>query len=310
MWINRFLLCFILFTTSIIADRYPWQPGMTTVGRIDYYMMTPDDSLREVAFRYRVGYDALMAANPYISKLPTASSYVLIIPTVHILPHLEPGININLAERRLYYLDDEQAILYSYPVSIGRVGWQTPEGEFFVQEKMFRPYWNIPESIRVAEAKRGISLPKRIPPGNENPLGEYALRLSSPTYLIHVNFVERKVGLRSTSGCISLFADDMKELYHLVTENTPVHIFNQPVKVVEDSEYVYIESHRPLSEYITDYQQEDKAIEAILTQAFQQQLPVDSDWANRPEMIDYILKTVGIPQKFGKESSHVTRSSG
>ena len=78
--------------------------------------------------------------------------------------------------------------------------------------------------------------------------------MSSPTYLIHVNFVDHKVGLRSTSGCVSLFADDMKELYSLISLDTPVYIINQPVKVALDQGSLYVESHKPMSEDITDFE--------------------------------------------------------
>lgn len=298
MLIRLLPLVLIVLIASLFSDRYAWKPGQQLVGEIGVYAMTPDDSLRDIAKANRVGYDALIAANPGNARLPTASSYVLIIPKYHILPDIKPGININLAERRLYYLDENAQMLYTYPVSIGRVGWTTPQGEFSIMEKMYRPYWHIPESIRSAEAKRGVVLPKRIPPGKENPLGEYAVRLSSPTYLIHVNFVDHKVGLRSTSGCVSLFADDMKELYSLISLDTPVYIINQPVKVALDQGSLYVESHKPMSEDITDFENEDQATQLILNQALKDQLPIDSKWDANEWLLDFVYATVGIPKKF------------
>ena len=68
-------------------------------------------------------------------------------------------------------------------------------------------------------------------PGPDNPLGEHALYLAWPTYLIHGTNEPRGVGRHSSRGCIRLYPDDMAELYARVQPGTPVRVVNQPVKL-------------------------------------------------------------------------------
>ncbi len=293
MWLINVLVLIFLVESSW-ADCYPWKPDTQVIGKVAFEIITPDDSLKDVAKRHQIGFEALKSANPGLERLPMASNYVLLIPKQFVLPRLKPGINVNLAERRLYLIDEEHDKVCTYPVSIGRVGWETPQGDFSVVEKLYKPPWILPKSIRQFEAKRGVTLPQVVPPGKENPLGEYALRLSSPTYLIHVNFVPDKVGLRSTSGCISLFSDHMEELYHMVSKGTPVHIFHQPVKVGKLNGQSYLESHQPMSESVEDYENEGQDRANLLIKEFASISP--SMKSNLNGVKPYLLSTVGIPQ--------------
>lgn len=81
--------------------------------------------------------------------------------------------------------------------------------------------------------------------------GRYALRLAygNGEYLIHGTNAPDSVGLRVSSGCMRMNADDIKALFSQVKTGTPVRIINQPVKfAVEPDGKRYVEVHRPLSQ--------------------------------------------------------------
>jgi len=92
----------------------------------------------------------------------------------------------------------------TYAVSIGRSEWSTPLGTLRVIQRSKRPTWTPPASVRQAHAARGEILPAVVPPGPDNPLGDFALRLSSPSYLIHGTNWPEGIGMRATHGCIRL----------------------------------------------------------------------------------------------------------
>jgi L,D-transpeptidase ErfK/SrfK len=73
--------------------------------------------------------------------------------------------------------------------------------------------------------------PAVVKPGPDNPLGEYALYLGWPSYLIHGTNDPRGVGRHSSRGCIRLYPDHIAELYGLVAPGTKVRVVNQTVKL-------------------------------------------------------------------------------
>jgi L,D-transpeptidase ErfK/SrfK len=65
--------------------------------------------------------------------------------------------------------------------------WHSPLGQTWIIAKERHPNWYPPESIRKEHAARADPLPKVVPPGPKNPLGEYKMRLAvgDGTYEIH-----------------------------------------------------------------------------------------------------------------------------
>ena len=72
--------------------------------------------------------------------------------------------------------------------------------------------------------ERDPKLPEFMPPGPDNPLGSHALYLSWPSYRIHGTSDTRKIGRKSSSGCIGLYNEQIEELFNLVEIGTPVKI--------------------------------------------------------------------------------------
>ena len=82
-----------------------------------------------------------------------------------------------------------------------------------------------------------------MPPGPLNPLGEYALYLSKPSYLIHGTNKPASIGLRATNGCIRLYPENIKKLYENTPVNTTVRFVNQPYLIGQFNKTVYMEVH-------------------------------------------------------------------
>jgi lipoprotein-anchoring transpeptidase ErfK/SrfK len=96
----------------------------------------------------------------------------------------------------------ETRVVVTYPVSIGRMDWHSPLGQTWIIAKERHPSWYPPESIRKEHAARGDPLPKVVPPGAKNPLGDYKMRLAvgDGTYEIHGTNNPVAVGLAVTHG--------------------------------------------------------------------------------------------------------------
>lgn len=138
----------------------------------------------------------------------------------------------------------------TYPVSIGRMDWRTPLGEARIAEKVKDPVWRPPETIKKEHAQDGDILPDVVPAGPNNPLGQFAMRLSVPGYLIHGTGVDKAygIGMRVTHGCIRMYPEDIAKLFPLVNVGSPVRLVNQPIKLGWQGDDLYMEVHQPLDE--------------------------------------------------------------
>ena len=111
-----------------------------------------------------------------------------------------------------------------------------------------QPTWTVPASVRKEHAEEGDPLPPVVPPGPDNPLGEFAMRLSLPSYLIHGTNQPYGVGLRVSHGCVRLYPEDIARLFPEVPEGTQVTIVNQPYVAGWRNGRLYLEAHQPLAE--------------------------------------------------------------
>lgn len=218
------------------------------IGEIRTTQVRPEETLLDIARRYDLGYDEIIAANPGVDPwLPQPGSKI-VIPTQFILP-MAPrrGLVINLAARRLFfYLQSqtgEAAQVITHPLGIGREGWYTPLVQTKIVSKQVNPSWRVPPSIRAEHAQDGEILPAVVPPGPDNPLGTRALRLGVPGYLIHGTNKPAGVGMRVSHGCLQLYPEDIETLFEQVPVNTPVVIVNQPYLVGRKEGVVFLEAH-------------------------------------------------------------------
>jgi L,D-transpeptidase ErfK/SrfK len=207
----------------------------TTTYRAAYH-----DTLLDVARRFRLGYVEMVAANPGTDPWLPGEGAELVLPTVHLLPEAEPeGIIINLADMRLYYVSAPGAAPESYPIGIGREGLTTPLGTTEVVRKQADPIWRPTPRMREEDP----TLPAAVPPGDDNPLGNRALYLGWPAYLIHGTNKPWGIGRRSSSGCIRMYPEDAEELFDLAGIGTKVTVVDQPIKLEWVDGELFMEAH-------------------------------------------------------------------
>jgi L,D-transpeptidase ErfK/SrfK len=225
--------------------------GNDVVGRLAVIRLEKGDTLPDIARQFSLGINALNAANPGVDTWVPEAGERIILPLRFILPDApRKGIVVNVATMRLFeYKGDSKSLVVStYPVGVGTEERPTPTGQMYVYRKTTRPTWHVPASIAADHRKKGDILPAEVPPGPENPLGEYALYLSKSGYLIHGTNKPASIGLKATNGCMRLYPENIKMLYSDTPVNTPVAIVNQPYLIGQRDGVLYMEAHTPLED--------------------------------------------------------------
>ena len=226
-------------------------PGVSDnlLGELAERRLVEADTFAKVAREEGVGYGALQRANPQVDAWLPGEGTRILLPKAMLLPRApREGVVINLAELRLYHFATDTNHVYVYPIGIGNEGAATPIMSTRIVTKIEQPTWYPPESIRARHAAKGDLLPSQVPPGPDNPLGDYALQLARPGYFIHGTNQPIGVGRRVSSGCIRMYAQDIEVLAHSVANGTPVRVIQQPYKVGWHEGALYLEAHTPDAE--------------------------------------------------------------
>ncbi len=221
-------------------ERFVLSKGASVVGELTWHTVSKNETLLDIARYYDLGYNQIVLANPGIDPwLPPVGKPVL-IPSCYVLPEKKVGIVVNLAEMRLYFfcLEGGKRIVYTAPIGVGTEGKLTKLGVYTIVRKKRKPYWHVPKSIREEDP----SLPEVIPPGPDNPLGDYALYLSRGSYAIHGTNKPWGIGRRVSHGCIRLYPEDIEALFPLVPLGTPVFIVYQPYKLGLKKGKIYLQA--------------------------------------------------------------------
>lgn len=274
------------------------------VGAVQVLFTRYENTFTAIAREYGLGNDALRRANPTVDRWLPGEGTPVYLPTSSVLPQApREGILINLPSMRLYFFErasDEAdaASITTYPIGIGREGWETPLGEAKVTDKIVDPTWYPPASVRQDHAERGDPLPSIVPPGPDNPLGRHAMVLSLPGYLIHGTNRPAGVGLRVSAGCIRLYPEHIEALFERVPRGTPVRIVNQPVLAGWHDGELYLEVHSPLEEDGRDLAADAaEAIASALQRAGRADYAIDED-----AVAAIVAEQRGIPLPIGMAS--------
>ncbi len=248
VWLSRGALLF--FATAVQSLTFDLPPdGEDVVGGSAHVTSRYEDTLPAIAMRYGLGYLEIVAANPTLNPWLPGEGTKIKIPTRFILPPGErTGLVLNLSELRLYYYPPGKNTVVTYPIGIGREGWTTPEGKTKTTFSLHKPTWYPPKSIREEHAAKGDELGFTVPPGPDNPLGEYALFLDIPGYLMHGTNKTLGVGMRVSHGCIRLYPEDIESLVKIIKNGTAVNIIKKPYKAGWLKDRLYLEAHKPLAE--------------------------------------------------------------
>ena len=261
------------------------------------------DTLLDFARQYSLGYDEIVRANPGVDMWLPGEGTQIFLPGRRILPPgPHEGVVVSLPEHRLYYFpkatQNGRRVVITYPVSIGKLGRNTPLGQTRVIDKIIHPSWYPPASIRKEHAEAGDPLPAVVGPGPDNPLGDYKIRLGfgNGTYEIHGTNNPTAVGLAITHGCIRMYPEDVATLFPLLPVGTPVRLINVPVKVAWINGELLLEAHPPVNAQGDSFEPDVDRFSDLLRAAVGE-TTVAIDWGYAREVLqkaDGVIATVGL----------------
>ena len=218
-------------------------PGL--VGIEQQVRVANGDTLLDIAREAGLGYQQVQDANPSTDAWVPKAGTRVVIPSRWILPQSRSrGMVINLPEMRLYLYPDsttpgQNVEIRTWAIGIGADETPSPVRSFTIRTKEENPTWVVPASIlKTMDPPRLV-----VPPGPDNPLGAYRMRLSYGLYSVHGTDSPWSIGRLATHGCIRLYPEDIGELYESVRIGTPGEILYQPVKLGEDGGRIYVEVH-------------------------------------------------------------------
>jgi L,D-transpeptidase ErfK/SrfK len=242
----------------VATHQFPFDPKSTGVlGELQVTQARHEDTLADIARRFNVGYDELTRANPGVDPWLPGEGTRIVLPTQWVLPDAAPeGIVVNVAAMRLFYFPkpakNKQRVVITYPIGVGKVGWETPIGTTKIVSKRKNPVWSPPPSVRKEHAEKGDPLPAKVPAGPDNPLGAYAMNLGWPSYLMHGTNKPPGVGMRASHGCIRLYPEDIESLFAMIPVGMQVTVVNQPLLYRWQGNSLYVQSYPPVVEGMDD----------------------------------------------------------
>ena len=235
------------FTATM--KRYPYRtPDLTVIGSPTVCKVNSKDTMLDIARRYGLGYNEVDLLYPRMDAWVPPDGKRIVLPTMWILPPSQhEQLVINIAELRLYFFDKATSTVQTNPIGIGDEGWESPLGTFFVTEKRPNPTWYIPQSL---QAKYGMA---SMPPGPENPLGEFTMKFSAGAYGIHGTAMPWGVGRLVSHGCIRCYPEHIRILYPQVSVGAKLEMIYEPIKFGRKDGQIYVESHPDVYRRIPDY---------------------------------------------------------
>ncbi|GAA0566287.1 L,D-transpeptidase family protein [Halomonas salifodinae] len=290
------LATLVLTTLAPVAQAEEWPRGHyplpdqgSLIGEPYTVTASQEETLLDIAREHAVGYEEIRQANPDVSLWLPGEGTEVVIPAQHLLPDApRDGIVINIAELRLYYYPEvgegETPRVETYPIGIGREGFDTPLGTTRTTMKLEDPAWYPPASVREEAAARGEEAPAVVPPGPDNPLGRHAILLEIPGYLIHGTNRPDGIGMRASRGCIRMFPEDVEALFRSVPVDTPVHLIDQPFKAAWQDGTLYAQSFATPE---VEEQALSHRLEALATlETLKAEAEVTIDYAQLSEALD------------------------
>lgn len=129
------------------------------------------------------------------------------------------SIVCDTVSRALHFWNADGSDYRVYPTSVPKSDELTRRGYTTVVRKKIGPDWTPTPSM--LEDNPDLEY---MPPGPGNPLGTHAMYLAWPAYLIHGTHDTRKIGRRSSSGCIGLYNNMIAELFELTPIGAQVRV--------------------------------------------------------------------------------------
>lgn len=275
MWAMVLPVCALALLSLFrpVAATPPPLPLYSTLGGgVEEVVVEKSVHLSHLALRKQVRWLVLARHNGISEPYRLKKGTTLTINNTHIIPtELDHGLLINLPELTLYHFA-QGVYQRRYALAVGRRSWPTPTGDYRIVNKARNPTWIVPASIREEMAESGREVLERVPPGPNNPLGEYWLGTSAPGVGIHATNRPWSIGTSASHGCIRMLPEDIAQLFPQVEVGTPVKIIYRPVKLALVAERVYLEVHPDI------YGREKKPLETVKTAAAAHGLTSRIDW--------------------------------
>lgn len=128
------------------------------------------------------------------------------------------AVLVDTKSRALHFWSEDQSVYKLYPTSVPLTEDLTRLGRTEIVQKVVGPTWRPTPEMKI----RNPEWPDVVPPGPENPLGTHALYLSWTYYRIHGTHDTRKIGRRSSNGCVGLYNEHISVLFGLTQVGTQV----------------------------------------------------------------------------------------
>lgn len=298
------------------TERFVLAPGQDVVGALQVVKVRKGETLSDIGRRFNVGLGEMTRANPNTDPWIPKPGTPVIVPTQYILPDApHRGIVVNLAAMRLFYFPPQKRgkpqVVITHPVGIGRQGWKTPQGVTRVLWHEKNPVWHVPSSIIAEHLQEGDKLPRVMGPGPDNPLGDYALHLGWPGYLIHGTNKPVSVGLRVSHGCVHLFPEDIAQIFKMVPNGTEVRVVNEPYLFGWQDGNLYLQSAGPLEDDKRPWKKQSRhLLAATLTRAQRTALKRGHekiDWARVAQLVG---DPIGVPVPVSSSGNGIIDDGG
>ena len=227
------------FAVHFPATRAGLDPqAVTVVGSPQRHVIQKGDNLLYLARDFGLGYSELAALYRGWDPFIPPRGVEIVIPTIWIVPDSRHRqMVVNTGEMRLYYFTHKGTRVVTYPIGMGVLDFKTPSGVFKVVEKKVKPAWHIPKSL---QKKYGMAV---MPPGEDNPLGDYKLTLSWGDYGIHGTHEPLGVGRLVSHGCTRMYPEHIEKLFKMVPMGTVVEYIYEPAKVGFLNGRIFLEVH-------------------------------------------------------------------
>lgn len=121
---------------------------------------------------------------------------------------------LKLGQRRVFVYQDQE-LKTSYPVAIGKQGWETPIGKFKVDRLERNPTWQNPWTNQI------------VPPSDNNPIGARWIgfwRNHKDEIGFHGTPNQNSIGQAASHGCVRMLNSDIKALFEIVSIGTEVEV--------------------------------------------------------------------------------------
>ena len=146
---------------------------------------------------------------PSLPSLKDAEAYLH--PPVH---QYDSQLILSLSKRIVEVYQGEELIA-TFPVAVGKRGWETPKGSFEVMQMIKDPAWEHPWNGKI------------VPPGPKNPLGQRWIGFwtDGKNFIgFHGTPNENLIGQAVSHGCVRMKNADIKKLFQLVSIGTAVTV--------------------------------------------------------------------------------------